>query len=171
MNGSRLRAIALLVLVFVAGAAVGIAGDRVGLIPMAARATESADAGQRAETSGPGDRPPSRPAGDPGDVGDTTIEKFADELGLTEEQRAQIEDLLERYRESSRELWHDVRPKYRALVDSVRGEIEAVLTPEQVEQYRTLLHERFREGDDRDRERERRDRGGDDDRRDERSRR
>jgi hypothetical protein len=38
-----------------------------------------------------------------------------------------------------KQVWSDVRPKYRTLVDSVRLEIEALLNPEQVEQYRTLL--------------------------------
>jgi len=135
----------LLVLVFVAGAAVGIAGDRLDLIPKPIQATES---------SGPeGDReqgpPRDRAAADEDDQ--TTIERFADDLGLTTAQRSEIEALLDRYRSSTRELWHEVRPKYRTLMDSVRVEIEAVLTPRQVEQYRALLRERYG-SDDRDRE-------------------
>lgn len=141
MDGSRWKAGVLLVLVFVAGAAVGIAGDRLDLIPKPIQATESAD---------PDRETPDRPRPDRADEDQTTIERFADDLGLTVAQRSEIEALLDRYRASSRELWHQVRPKYRALMDSVRTEIEAVLTPEQVEQYRALLRERYG-GDDRDR--------------------
>lgn len=143
MDGSRWKAGVLLVLVFVAGAAVGIAGDRLDLIPKPIQATESADPGRDAA-----DRP-LRERGDDEDEGQTTIERFADDLGLTAAQRTEIEALLDRYRASTRELWHEVRPKYRALMDSVRNEIEAVLTPEQAEQYRALLRERY--GGDRNR--------------------
>lgn len=144
MDGSRWKAGVLLVLVFVAGGAVGIAGDRLDLIPKPIQATESADP----EEGRPGRRVAER-AEDA--EAQTTIERFADDLGLTAAQRTEIEALLDRYRASTRELWHQVRPKYRALMDSVRVEIEAVLTPEQVEQYRALLRERYG-GGDRDRE-------------------
>jgi len=127
----------LLVLVFIAGAAVGIAGDRLDLIPKPVEATETAG-----PDTGHGGPPPN-PAG----AGDqTTIERFADDLGLTSGQRSEIEALLDRYRASSRELWQAVRPQYRALMDSVRSEIEEVLTPDQVEQYRALLRERYGDG-------------------------
>jgi len=160
MDGSRWKAGVLLVLVFVAGAAVGIAGDRLDLIPKPIQATEPAEPGRDA-----GDRSPRQRAEDAEDAEDddgadedqTTIERFADDLGLTAAQRTEIETLLDRYRASTRELWHQVRPKYRALMDSVRVEIEAVLTPEQVEQYRALLRERYG-GGDRERDGDRRDR-------------
>lgn len=140
MDGSRWKAGVLLVLVFVAGGAVGIAGDRLDLIPKPIQATESA---------GSDDDRPDRPVPARGDDAEdqTTIERFADDLGLTAAQRSEIEALLDRYRASTGELWHQVRPKYRALMDSVRVEIEAVLTPEQVEQYRALLRERYGGGD------------------------
>lgn len=151
MDGSRWKAGVLLVLVFVAGAAVGIAGDRLDLIPKPIQATESTGPDGTRE----GRQPPDR-AGET-DEDQTTIERFADDLGLTAAQRSEIEALLDRYRASTRDLWHDVRPKYRALMDSVRIEIEAVLTPEQVEQYRALLRERYGGGRDRGDD----DRGGD----------
>lgn len=139
MDGSRWKAGVLLVLVFVAGAAVGIAGDRLDLIPKPIQATESAGLDDA------GDRPSADRAEDGEDQ--TTIERFADDLGLTAAQRTEIEALLDRYRSSTRELWHEVRPKYRALMDSVRVEIEAVLTSVQAEQYRALLRERYGGGD------------------------
>ena len=131
MNSSRTRAALLLVLVFVAGAAVGVAGDRLNLIPAVAEATEpglEADRGERRERQ-------------------TTIERFADNLGLTVEQRFEVEILLDYYRSSAQNLQATVRPQYRALMDSVRTKIEAVLSDEQVEQYRSLLRQ------DRDRQR------------------
>ena len=131
MNSSRTRAALLLVLVFAAGAAVGVAGDRLNLIPAVAEATEpglEADRGERRERQ-------------------TTIERFADNLGLTVEQRFEVEILLDYYRSSAQNLQATVRPQYRALMDSVRTKIEAVLSDEQVEQYRNLLRQ------DRDRQR------------------
>lgn len=131
MNSSKTRAIILLVMTFAAGAAVGVAGDRLNLIPAVAEATEpglEADRGERRERQ-------------------TTIERFADNLGLTVEQRFEVEILLDYYRSSAQNLQATVRPQYRALMDSVRTKIEAVLSDEQVEQYRSLLRQ------DRDRQR------------------
>lgn len=69
----------------------------------------------------------------------TVIERFSDELGLTRQQETRIDTILERYRARMHEIWKEVRPRYRALVDSVRHQIEAELTEEQVRQYRKLL--------------------------------
>lgn len=149
MNESRFRAALLLTLTFAAGAAVGVASDRLELIPGVARATEAG----APERDGPPRRPPPGPP-------KTTIERFADDLGLTETQRTEIEGILDRYRASARALQRAVQPQYRSLMDSVRTEIEATLTPEQVEQYRALLRERYGHGD--------RDDARDDERRDER---
>lgn len=129
MPGSRGRVALLLVLTFAAGVAAGAAADRLGLFPGPARA-DVASVERDRHGHGPGR---------------TTIERFADELELTAEQRSEIEGILERHRDSMREIWHEVRPRYRALVDSVRNEIEGVLTTEQVEAYRALLEKR--EGD------------------------
>lgn len=142
MADSRGRVALLLTLTFAAGAAAGAAADRLGVLPGAARAGEVREGPER-HVHGPGR---------------TTIERFADELGLTEDQRGEIETILERHRASMREIWHEVRPRYRALVDSVRTEIEAVLTPEQVREYRALLEAKR----DRERARERDREGGDD---------
>jgi Spy/CpxP family protein refolding chaperone len=71
--------------------------------------------------------------------GETTIERFADELGLTEEQRQQIAPVLEDTRTRMSEVFDKVRPEYRRVVDSARAQIEALLTPDQVTMYRSLL--------------------------------
>ena len=117
----------MLVAVFVAGAAAGIASDRLELIPRAAVATEP----------GTDERP-----GPPGPRG-TVIEQFAGELGLTMQQKAEIDGLLDYYAQSLKELQRSTRPAYVALMDSVRTEIEAVLDEGQRAQYRARLAERY----------------------------
>jgi len=121
-----MKAILMLAAVFVAGAAAGIAGDRLDLIPRAAEATE-ADAAAPAGNA---------PAG-------TVIEQFAGELGLTTQQRAEIDALLDYYAESLKELRQSTQPIYQALMDSVRTEIEGVLDDGQRAQYRERLAERY----------------------------
>lgn len=138
MSGSRTRVALLLLLTFVAGMAAGVAADRQFGSPPA-EATKQADEDDRRDRRGRG----------------TTIERFADELGLTSEQRARIDPILEDMRERMSDLFEPVRPAYRDLVDSTRARIEAVLTPEQVAAYRELLERRYgrdREGRERDRD-------------------
>lgn len=125
MNGSRTKAILMLAAVFVAGAAAGIAGDRMRLIPRAAEATETETTGGTTASSG------------------TVIERFADELGLTTQQRAEIDALLDYYAESLKDLRQSTQPIYQALMDSVRTEIEGVLDEGQRAQYRARLAERY----------------------------
>ena len=92
MNASRTRATLLLVLTFAAGAAVGVAGDRLNLIPAVAEATEPGLETDRGE----------------GRQRQTTIERFADDLGLTVEQRFEVEILrnLDRYQGNSLLSYH-----------------------------------------------------------------
>jgi len=130
MNGSRAKAGLTLALVFVAGAAAGIAGDRLELIPRAAEATEAETPEGETESA----------------ENQTIIEQFADELGLSSEQRMEIDLLLDYYAASLKELRHAVRPQYRALMDSVRVEIETVLDDGQREEYRTLIEKRYGAG-------------------------
>ncbi|MDH3732737.1 MAG: hypothetical protein OEU54_04350 [Gemmatimonadota bacterium] len=131
MSGSRGKAVLTLALVFIAGAAVGIASDRLEVIPRAAVATP-------AETPGG--------AGGSGES-QTIIEQFADDLGLSTEQRLEIGLLLDYYAASLKDLRTSVRPKYRALMDSVKNEIESVLDDQQRSDYRTLLQERYGQDD------------------------
>jgi Spy/CpxP family protein refolding chaperone len=156
MDGSKRRALLLLGLTFVAGTAAGVAAERLDLLAGRATADEATQPPERGETRR--DR-------------QTTIERFADQLGLTSPQRTHIEEILDHYRTSVRGLWGEWRPRYRSLMDSVRTQIEAVLTPEQVTQYRALLQER-RDRNGRDNGRDDRDssRGGKQNGNDDRSR-
>lgn len=124
MFASRLRAALLLLLIFAAGAAAGVAADRLHLLPGAVPAEAAAEGREARERR---------------ERHETTIERFADDLELTGPQRAEIEGILERYRAELKGMRREIRPRFRALVDSVRTEIETVLTPEQVEEYRALL--------------------------------
>ena len=136
----------LLAVVFAAGAVVGVATDRLDVFTGIAAADEVEEA-----TPERGERDEDRRGRQ------TAIEEFADDLGLTADQRARIEEYLDHYRDGAMRLQREVRPRYRALMDSVRTEIESVLTAEQVEDYRGLLRQRY--GEDGTRERQRRDNG------------
>jgi len=121
IRASRGRAAVLLGLMFAAGLAVGLAGERYAL-------HMTRDGGD----------------GSPGREGRSTIERFADELGVTPAQQAQIDPILAETRERMSAVFDRVRPEWEAVLDSARAHIEAVLTPEQVERYRALLEEQER---------------------------
>lgn len=126
-DSSKSRVALLLAITFLAGVAAGVAADRALGVGSAGDVAKQAEADDRRGRHGRG----------------TTIERFADELGLTQEQRARIDPILEHTRERMSELFEPVRPAYRELVDSTRAQIEAVLTPEQVTEYRRLLDREY----------------------------
>ena len=142
MNGDasrtrRLRwlALASLLVTFLAGALVGAAVDR------ARGGHRWAPPPAGAEGRGPGRGPDIFEAGGPLD----------DRLNLTPQQQDTINRILERDRRKADSLFREMRPRLRARFDSTRAAVEAVLTPEQREEFR-----RFRE----ERRAERRRRGG-----------
>ena len=112
----------LLIVTLAAGAAGGIAIDR----RIGSATPERAESGERGGRQ-------------------STIERFADELGLTEEQRTAIAPILVDTRERMSEVFDRVRPEYDRVVDSARARIETLLTPEQVTMYRRLLEQQRRE--------------------------
>lgn len=128
MATSRARVSLLLAITFLAGMAAGFAADRQPARQAVAVATDSSATDLSGRTG-------------------TTIERFADDLGLTESQRAEIAPVLEDTRRRMSELFEPVRPAYRALVDSARVRIEEVLTPEQVTEYRRLIEREYGSGD------------------------
>lgn len=124
IRASRGRAAVLLMLMFAAGLAVGLAGERYAL------------------HRGPGEH------SDETHRGRSTIERFADDLGITPEQQARIDPILVETREQMSAVFDRVRPEWESVVDSARARIESVLSPDQVERYRTLLEEQEREDSD-----------------------
>lgn len=128
MSTSRARVSLLLSITFLAGMAAGVAADRQLTSPAIAEVTGAA-----------ANRGPDRTG--------TTIERFADELGLTESQRAAIAPVLEETKQGMSELFKPVRPAYGELIDAARSRIETILTPEQVVEYRRLLEREYGSGD------------------------
>lgn len=135
MPSPTTRVAALLALVFVAGVAGGVALDRTWLAPDPERAVDDRD---RDRNDRRDRRDDDRPV----------IERFSEEIGLTVVQEARIDTILARYRDRMEGIWREVRPRYRALVDSVRRQIEAQLDSAQVRRYRDILEKQRRRGDD-----------------------
>lgn len=121
----RLLGFGLLAATFLAGALAGAAVDR----------TLSASSDQP-------DRDRSR------DRGRSYI---IDRIEMSEEQRSEIDGILERRSERMRAIWHEVQPRMDAVTDSARSEIMEVLTPDQRAEYERRLQDRRRGGNDRER--------------------
>lgn len=133
MERSSLGAALALLLVFGAGAAAGVAAERMWL-----------------EADGNGPEAEHRD-GEKGGEKHAVIERFSEELELTDGQEARIDTILADVRDRMHEMWSEVRPRYRAVVDSARGRIEEVLSEEQARRYRELLRRERERHDDRDR--------------------
>jgi Spy/CpxP family protein refolding chaperone len=65
-----------------------------------------------------------------------------DHIALTPEQREQIDRILDRRRTETDSVWRAQKPRLRAIVDSTRFEIQALLTTAQRAEYDRLVAER-----------------------------
>ncbi|HUH12210.1 MAG TPA: hypothetical protein VMK65_03840 [Longimicrobiales bacterium] len=117
---SRLLALTLLVVTFLTGALAGAAVNRV----LVARDAGTADAEPHRERH----RGPS-------------TEDFLSRIELSDEQRAEVDAILERRRQQIEATWDATRPRMRALVDSTRQEIAAALDEDQRAAYERFLAE------------------------------
>ena len=128
MTSSKARVALLLAITFFAGLAAGFAlqGQMAG--PGVAAGAEAAGGGNEGQRG-------------------TTIERFADELGLTADQRTEIAPIVAEVRREMSALFEPVRPAYDEVVNSARARIEAILTDEQVEEYRVLLEREYGSGE------------------------
>lgn len=124
MTGRRplLLAAVTLLATFGAGAAVGAAVER-GRAPAAPPAP--------AAESRPGARPPVFAEG-----------PLDGRLELTRAQRDSISLILTRDRARADSLYREFRPRLRSRFDSTAAAVEAVLTPEQREEWRRIRQER-----------------------------
>lgn len=143
MKNNWLLAAALLVSVFSAGALSALAVDRLldrdRPDQVEARRGEPGDFRQR---GGPG-RGGRGGTGGPGQLGLSPV--ILDRLELTEAQRTEVMETLERRRERSDALLDQLRPQLRAQLDSALDEVRALLTPEQQSIFdQLLLQERNR---------------------------
>jgi len=84
------------------------------------------------------------------------IERVSEELDLSPEQRQEVEAVLSESQQRTRKLWEEISPQMRAEFEATQDKIRALLTPEQQQQFETMLQRRHApRGEDRDR----RDRG------------
>jgi hypothetical protein len=118
LHKSRLVAGVIIVLVFLAGVAVGFflhhAVPRRGW--------------REAAMGGP-------PPGPPPEVRGRMLARLDRELGLSPEQHARIDTVLTRRESDLRALMTEARPRFEAIATRTRDEIGAVLTPEQQKKF------------------------------------
>ena len=69
--------------------------------------------------------------------------QLARELGLTADQRARVDSILQRQQARSRALMRQMAPELQRLADSTRAELREVLTPGQWERMQQLRAERM----------------------------
>lgn len=67
-----------------------------------------------------------------------------DGLDLTAEQKAAIDSVGMRARAQAADVWRDVQPRFRDVVDSARAEIHEILTPEQRDEFERRIARRRR---------------------------
>jgi Spy/CpxP family protein refolding chaperone len=72
-------------------------------------------------------------------MGKQFVQQLNDTLQLTPEQRAKIEKIIADGQEQNREIWTNVAPKMRAVMQEVNQQIRAELTPEQLKPFEELL--------------------------------
>jgi hypothetical protein len=65
-----------------------------------------------------------------------------DRIGVSPEQRAEIDRILEHRREELDAFWAEAGPRLRAITEETREEVKALLTPEQRETFNRLRAER-----------------------------
>lgn len=72
-------------------------------------------------------------------VSEHVLRRLDRELDLTEQQKRQVKEILERREHSVERLWTGMQPLVRQEIDRANLEIERVLTPEQRPRYRKLV--------------------------------
>jgi Spy/CpxP family protein refolding chaperone len=117
---TRLTGAVVLATVFVVGALSGAAIDRA----VSGRQATSHD---RAEQR---------------DRQDRTHHYVFEQLDLTQQQKTRIDSVLDVRRSQVTAFWDSAGPHWRAIVDSTKAGIRAVLTPEQRAEYERLLEQR-----------------------------
>jgi hypothetical protein len=134
-KNSWLLAGALLISVFSAGVLSALAFER--LIEHNRPELVTSRRGDPGDYARPGMS--GRGRGGPGRIGLSPV--LLDRLQLSDEQRTQVMQTLERRRQHSDALLDGLRPQLRAQLDSARDEVRALLTPEQQAIFDQLLLE------------------------------
>ena len=74
-------------------------------------------------------------AAQPAANGQRDVRKVHDYLGLDDQQRQQVDAILEDGRNQVRALRMETRPKFQAIEDNTQGKIKAVLNADQLKKY------------------------------------
>jgi Spy/CpxP family protein refolding chaperone len=115
-SNTRTAAIAVVVVAFLAGILVGVAGDHLYLIHNGRLFPRHA----------------ARFAAD------RMTDRLTHELDLTPQQKTQVQQIIERHRAKIDATMAAVRPQVRQELDATNAEIETVLTPEQKTKFANL---------------------------------
>jgi len=107
-NGSRFRALALLIMVLLAGVVVGWF------------AHDQARHSRRSKQHG----------------SERLIHRMTDDLGLNATQQDSVRTILDRRRVDIDSLWADAHPRFEAIRSLTNAQIETLLTPAQREKFR-----------------------------------
>ncbi len=83
-----------------------------------------------------GHRPHGRPHSP--EVRKWVVDRLDRKLDLSDAQRIQLDSVLARRERELRSLMQENRPKFEAIANRTRGEIMALLTPEQQEKFRKM---------------------------------
>ena len=143
---TRLTTVLILLLVLLTGAVLGIAADR--RLKSSAASSEIREDGT--ERGGAGEE---GTQGE-GEGGDSARQRhlIVEQVGLSEEQKVQVDSIVDEYRQRVRELQDQLQdelreaytPRYRELLEQTRTEIKGVLSADQAAAYDSLLAERDR---------------------------
>ncbi|MDP9361879.1 MAG: hypothetical protein M3P29_10545 [Acidobacteriota bacterium] len=115
-SNTRTAAVVVVIVAFLAGILVGVAGDHLYLIH--------------------GGRLFPRHASH--FAADRMAERLAGELQLTPQQKTQVQQIIERHRAKIDAAMSSVRPQVRQELDATNTEIESILTAEQRTKFATL---------------------------------
>jgi Spy/CpxP family protein refolding chaperone len=125
---TRTAAVVVVIVAFVAGILVGVAGDHLYLIHK-------------------GRLSPRRTARF---AADRMADRLGRDLELTPQQKTQVQQIIEKHRAKIDATMSNVRPQVRQELDATNAEIETVLTPEQKTKFATMrmkMNNRRRERD------------------------
>jgi len=127
---TRVATLAILLLVFVAGLAVGVAVDR-----QVAAAADAPAPAPPVMTETPEDPEERAAAEDPPRERRMMIER----VGLAPDQKLQVDSIVAVMGSLMSDLQKDYRTRYWAVVDSTRASLRQTLTPEQAVMYDSLV--------------------------------
>ena len=130
-GATRGMAVALLVVVALAGMGLGFAADRLAL--------HNARGSVRRPGPGPGFGPPEGGGRrGMGRRGDNMRERFARELDLTPEQAQRVDSIMSQQMSDFRRLRESMQPHFDSVLATAQARLDSVLTPAQRDKLQTL---------------------------------